>query len=165
MGFPRATTEDGGIMEYDAVLFDLFGTLVDDGGRAIEGAAALLARLDGYKRALVTSCGRGLALGLIRHAGIPAFDAIVTSDDVRANKPAPDGYLAAARLLELPPERCLVVEDSPQGIAAGRAAGMDVVAVLRGREGSFANAATITFASLLRLSEALQIGPDGRVRL
>ncbi len=152
-------------MEYDGMLFDLFGTLVDDDGQAIEGAAALLARLDGYKRALVTSCGRGLALGLIRHAGIPAFDAIVTSDDVRANKPAPDGYLAAARLLELPPGRCLVVEDSPQGIAAGRAAGMDVVAVLRGREAGFASAATMSFASLLRLSEALQIGPDGRVRL
>ena len=55
----------------------------------------------------------------------------VTADDVAANKPAPDGYVAAAKEFELAPERCLVVENSPQGVHAGRAAGMDVVAILR----------------------------------
>lgn len=165
MGFCVAATEDGNFMEYDAILFDLFGTLVDDEGRAIEGAAELLVRLGGYKRALVTSCGRGLALGLLRHAGLPTFEILVTADDVEANKPAPDGYLAAAKLLDIVPERCLVVEDSQQGIAAARAAGMDVVAVLRGRERGFALAATHAFASLVHLSRALQVGPDSRVRL
>ena len=89
----------------------------------------------------------------------------VTADDVAANKPAPDGYVAAAKRFELAPERCLVVEDSPQGIHAGRAAGMDVVAILRGRERSFAASATETFATLARFAESLQVDPKGRVRI
>ena len=152
-------------MEYEAILFDLFGTLVDDAGRAIDGAAELLGRLQGQRYALVTSCSRALAVGLLRHASLPEFEVLVCADDVAANKPAPDGYLAAAKRFELQPERCLVVEDSPQGIHAGRAAGMDVVAILRGRERSFAVSATATFLTLARFAEALQIGADGVLRL
>ena len=152
-------------MEYEAILFDLFGTLVDDEGRAIDGAAELLGRLHGQKCALVTSCSRALAVGLLRHAALPEFEVLVTADDVAANKPAPDGYVTAAKRFDLPPERCLVVEDSLQGIHAGRAAGMDVVAILRGRERSFAASATETFATLARFAEALQIGSDGRLRI
>ena len=152
-------------MEYEAILFDLFGTLVDDEGRAIEGAVELLRRLQGQNVALVTSCSRALALALLRRAGLPEFEVLVTADDVAVNKPAPDGYVAAAKRFELPPERCLVVEDSPQGIHAGRAAGMDVVAILRGRERRFAASATETFATLARFAEALQVDPEGRVRI
>lgn len=56
----------------------------------------------------------------------------VTADEVQAPKPAPDLYVAAARLVEVDPERCVVVEDSPTGIAAAKAAGCKVVAVDRG---------------------------------
>jgi beta-phosphoglucomutase-like phosphatase (HAD superfamily) len=51
---------------------------------------------------------------------------------VPTSKPAPDGYLAAARSLGVPPAACVVVEDSSAGIAAGRAAGAHVVAVRAG---------------------------------
>jgi sugar-phosphatase len=51
---------------------------------------------------------------------------------VPTSKPAADGYLAAARALDVPPEACVVVEDSAAGIAAGRAAGAHVVAVRAG---------------------------------
>jgi HAD superfamily hydrolase (TIGR01549 family) len=57
------------------------------------------------------------------------FGAIVSSDDVASGKPAPDVYLRAAELLGVPPERCVVVEDSLNGVRAGRAAGAYVVLV------------------------------------
>lgn len=56
----------------------------------------------------------------------------VSSDDVPRPKPDPGVYLRAARLLGAEPPRCLVVEDTPTGVAAARAAGMRVVAVDRG---------------------------------
>jgi beta-phosphoglucomutase-like phosphatase (HAD superfamily) len=56
----------------------------------------------------------------------------VTADEVRLPKPAPDLYLAAAARVGTPPARCVVVEDSPTGIAAAKAAGCRVVAVDRG---------------------------------
>lgn len=56
----------------------------------------------------------------------------VTADEVDTPKPAPDLYLAAARLVGIRPERCVVVEDSPTGIAAAKAAGCLVVAIDRG---------------------------------
>jgi sugar-phosphatase len=118
---------------FDAVLFDLFGTLVTDQADAIHGAADLLSAMPPNKWAIVTSCPRGLAQRLIEHAGLPSPPLVVSSDDVRRGKPAPDCYLLAAERLGAEPPRCLVVEDSRQGIAAGVAAGMTVVAVARGR--------------------------------
>ena len=57
------------------------------------------------------------------------MSAIVSSDEVAAGKPAPDVYLLAASRLGVAPERCLVVEDSLNGVRAGKAAGMTVVLV------------------------------------
>ena len=57
------------------------------------------------------------------------FDIVVTLDDVGRAKPEPDLFLEAARRLGVPPERCLVFEDSLQGIEAARQAGMHVVDV------------------------------------
>jgi pseudouridine-5'-monophosphatase len=56
---------------------------------------------------------------------------VVSGDhpDVRELKPAPDIFLTAARAISGPPERCLVLEDSPAGVSAGRAAGMTVIAI------------------------------------
>jgi beta-phosphoglucomutase-like phosphatase (HAD superfamily) len=55
--------------------------------------------------------------------------AIVSSDEVAAGKPSPDVYLLAASRLDVDPARCLVVEDSLNGVRAGKAAGMTVVLV------------------------------------
>ena len=62
---------------------------------------------------------------------LPLFDAVICSDDVAPGraKPHPDLYLRAAGVLGVPPEACLVLEDSPNGVRAGRAAGCFVVAV------------------------------------
>jgi HAD superfamily hydrolase (TIGR01509 family) len=57
------------------------------------------------------------------------FGAVVSSDDVPSGKPAPDVYLRAAGLLGVPATRCLIVEDSLNGVRAGVAAGAFVVLV------------------------------------
>jgi HAD superfamily hydrolase (TIGR01509 family) len=57
------------------------------------------------------------------------FDEVVTADDVREGKPAPDIFLHTARLLGVLPSRCLALEDAPAGIIAAQSAGMQVIAV------------------------------------
>ncbi len=57
------------------------------------------------------------------------FDEVVTADDVREGKPAPDIFLKAAELLGVAPEKCLVIEDAPPGVIAAQAAGMQVVTI------------------------------------
>ncbi len=54
------------------------------------------------------------------------FQVIVTGDDVQKGKPDPEGYLKGARVLGAAPEECLVFEDMDDGVAAARAAGMQV---------------------------------------
>jgi beta-phosphoglucomutase family hydrolase len=57
------------------------------------------------------------------------FKTAVTAEHVKRGKPAPDVFLEVARRLGARPERCVVFEDAPAGVEAGRAAGMKVVGV------------------------------------
>ena len=118
---------------YQAVCFDLFGTLVDEGGRAVEGAQAVLNGIAVAKWTIVTSAPRVLALSILNHAELPVPSILVTADDVIRSKPDPACYLRAARMLDIQPERILAIEDSQAGLQSARAAGMDTVVVLMGR--------------------------------
>jgi sugar-phosphatase len=62
-------------------------------------------------------------------ADLPLPNVLVSSEDVRAGKPDPEGYLTAAKLLGAVPKQCLVVEDSVAGIQAARRAGMSVLGI------------------------------------
>lgn len=97
------------------------------GVRAIPGAAKLLGALPTGCWAIVTSGLRALALARLRAAGLPVPDVLITADTVAHGKPHPEGYLAAAQGLGLLPADCVVFEDAPDGIAAGRAAGVGAV--------------------------------------
>jgi sugar-phosphatase len=99
------------------------------GGAALPGAAELLSRAAPGALAVVTSCGASLAAARLRAAGLPEPAILVTADAVRRGKPAPDAYLVAAQALGAEPNDCLVIEDAPAGIRAGRSAGMTVWAV------------------------------------
>lgn len=100
----------------------------DDAAAALRAVAA-----SSLEMAVVTNSESWRLEAVLRSAGLEGvFDVRVTSDDVAHPKPDPDVYLLAARLLGSDPSRCLVVEDSPTGVAAARAAGMRVVAVDRG---------------------------------
>jgi HAD superfamily hydrolase (TIGR01509 family) len=78
--------------------------------------------------ALVTSSERQIMEAVIPKLGMN-FGATVCGEDVRQSKPAPEPYLLAAQLLGVEPARCVVLEDSPNGVAAAEAAGCLVVAV------------------------------------
>jgi sugar-phosphatase len=119
---------------------------------AAEGAVALVQTLEALRLpwAVVTSADRRLALARLGAAGIPACE-LVTVEDVREGKPSPEGYLLAAARLRAHPSDCLVVEDSPAGVEAGRRAGMRV-AGLRGAGGD------VAIRDLGELSELLSGG-------
>jgi len=78
---------------------------------------------------VVTSGARRFALARLAGAGLPVPPVLVSADDVREGKPSPEGYLRAARLVGAAPGACVVFEDAPSGVTAGRAAGATVVAV------------------------------------
>lgn len=100
-----------------------------DGNVAIPGAAALLAGLPADRWAVVTSCVPDVAAGRLRSVGLPLPRVLVTAADVARGKPDPEGYRLGAARLGAPPERCVVFEDAPAGLAAARAAGARSVAV------------------------------------
>jgi HAD superfamily hydrolase (TIGR01509 family) len=87
----------------------------------------------GIPTALVSASWSRLIRAVADHVaedlGPDVFDVVVAGDDVSRSKPHPEPYLTAARLADVDPARCLVIEDSPTGVASGAAAGCTVVAV------------------------------------
>jgi HAD superfamily hydrolase (TIGR01509 family) len=108
---------------------ELYELAVEEVAKTAEpmpGAVALLAALAqaGVPVGLVSNARRQFVEPALRAAGLhDAFAVVVTVDDVARPKPAPDAYLAAAVALGAEPAACAVLEDSPTGLAAGRAAG------------------------------------------
>jgi len=96
------------------------------------GVIRLLPQLQaaGYPLAVATASDRAWAIRWLNHFNLWSyFNVIATSDDIIHNKPAPDVYLFAAQQLGVPPERCLVFEDSVAGMQSAKAAGMTVIAL------------------------------------
>jgi len=100
-----------------------------EGVVACAGARELLASLPEDRWALVTSSTRPLAEVRLRAAGLPAPTFVVTGSDVQKGKPDPEPFLKAAAMLGFPASDCLVIEDTPAGIVAGRRAGCRVLAL------------------------------------
>jgi sugar-phosphatase len=101
-----------------------------DGVVALPGAADLLDAFGPDRVAIVTSCTAPLAAARLRAAGLEPPRVLVTADRLGRGKPDAEGYLLAARELGADPAECVVLEDAPAGVEAGRAAGMRVVGVL-----------------------------------
>ena len=95
----------------------------------IRGADAFFASVPAERRAIVTSGSVPIATARLAAAGYDRPDVFVTVDDVVQGKPHPEPFLLAAARLGVSPDRCLVVEDAPAGIAAARAAGCAVIAL------------------------------------
>jgi HAD superfamily hydrolase (TIGR01509 family) len=114
-----------------AIVDAVVGRYAREGAPRIDGAAEAVRRIAGRWPVAVASSAHpeviAAALDATGLAGV--FRVVVSSDEVERGKPDPDVYLEAARRLGLPPERCLVVEDSQNGVRAARAAGMIVVLV------------------------------------
>ena len=90
---------------------------------------------------------------MMRETGLVGFvDAYVSGHDVEHHKPEPDVYLACMERLGVRPQECVVVEDSPTGIAAGVAAGAYVVAL-----GQYVTPTTDQSAADLRISRLREL--------
>lgn len=96
------------------------------------GAAEFLREMSrrGLSMGIATSNGRELVDAVTAAHGLSDYISVITTAcDVKKGKPAPDIYLSVAEALGVSPERCLVFEDVPMGILAGKRAGMEVCAV------------------------------------
>ncbi len=98
--------------------------------RVLPGVKALLAALPLERWAIVTSATRRLLLARLTAAGLPVPERIISGEMVERGKPDPEPYRRGAELLGFRPEECVVVEDAPSGVGAGKAAGCRVLAVL-----------------------------------
>jgi sugar-phosphatase len=99
-----------------------------EGVVAMPGAQALVTNIPAGRWTVVTSATRPLAEVRLRAAGIPILESLVTAADIQNGKPHPEPYQKAAARLGYPASECVVVEDAPAGIRAGKAAGARVIA-------------------------------------
>jgi sugar-phosphatase len=98
--------------------------------QVLPGVKTLLEGLPQERWAIVTSSTQRLLLARLGAAKLPVPERIISGDMVERGKPDPEPYRRGAELLGLRPEECVVVEDAPSGVGAGRAAGCRVLGVL-----------------------------------
>jgi len=96
----------------------------------IPGALELLRSIPADAWGIATSGTHAIAATRLTFGGLPVPDVLISSEDVVSGKPDPEPYLFAAMMLGVKPASCVVIEDAPSGIQAGRAAGMHVVGVI-----------------------------------
>jgi mannitol-1-/sugar-/sorbitol-6-phosphatase len=153
-------------IEAEARLLEVAESVDFDGVTTLPGAAALLEALPAGSWTVVTSGTRALATGRLAHGGLPIPEQLITADDVERGKPDPQPYLAGAAALGIDSADCLVIEDAPAGIEAGKAAGMTVIALVTTFEASALVAADYVVGSLsdVVLGSATELS-DGRFTL
>jgi mannitol-1-/sugar-/sorbitol-6-phosphatase len=113
----------------EAQRLEAFDAEATDGIATLPGVQNLLAKLRPSQWTIVTSASEALMRRRLECAGIAVPSTVVTADNVSQGKPNPEPYQLAAARLGLAPVECLVIEDAPNGIQAGRLAGCQVLAV------------------------------------
>jgi beta-phosphoglucomutase len=113
---------------------DRFSALVRESGvPLLPGVPAWLEHLheSGWRQAVASSAPRPNLEAILDVVAIRRyFDAMVTAEDVAHGKPDPEVFLTAASKLDVPPQRCIVIEDAPAGVEGARRAGMACIGVL-----------------------------------
>jgi sugar-phosphatase len=123
---------------------------------AMPGAQILLAALPTPQWALVTSNSERLVRVQFERLLLPSPALVIDLASVREGKPSPEGYILAASLLGADPEECLVVEDAPAGVEAGRAAGMRVMALMTSHPADDLTSAHLVFPALSSASSTIR---------
>ena len=126
---------------------------------ALPGTQPLLRRLPADRWAAVTSGSRDIMEARLTASGLPVPEVLVSAETVSAGKPDPEGYLKAAAALGRDIRRCLVIEDAPAGIEAGRAAGARVLAVATSHDAAELTSADAVVADLTACD--LELTADG----
>jgi mannitol-1-/sugar-/sorbitol-6-phosphatase len=126
------------VEQHAAAVAELARLELDDlaGIFALPGTKSLLPLLAPDQWAAVTSGSRQLMRARLAVAGLPVPAVLVAAEDVAQGKPDPEGYLRAAATLGKDIHNCLVVEDAPAGVEAGRASGAHVLAVATSHQAS-----------------------------
>jgi HAD superfamily hydrolase (TIGR01509 family) len=118
--------------EYIARYDDMLVRVLREPHAPAAGVSALIARLRelGMRLAVASSSRTAWVEATIRSLGLAdAFDVVVSGDDVERGKPDPAIYVLTAQRLGVAPERCMAIEDSPNGVQSARLAGMTVLGV------------------------------------
>lgn len=117
--------------------------------KPFDDALELVASLNGAQMALVTSSMRWyLEKAVATFHFLSSFSVVVCQSDVKEGKPNPEAYLLAASRLGVEPSRCLVIEDSVNGVRAGIAAGAQVLGIDRNGRNHLAAIASRTVQDL-----------------
>ena len=127
--------------------------------QVLPGVKALLESLPPERWAIVTSATRRLLLARLTAAGLPVPERIISGEMVERGKPDPEPYRRGAELLGFRPEECVVVEDAPSGVGAGKGAGCRVLGVLGTHSEAELHGADWVVGSLEGL--AVTVIPDG----
>ncbi|HEX3779170.1 MAG TPA: HAD-IA family hydrolase [Pseudonocardiaceae bacterium] len=112
----------------------------------------LAACANGLPWAIVTSGGLALVTARLKAADLPMPSVLVTAESVTNGKPDPEGYRLAARQLGVDPRQCVVIEDAPPGIRAGKAAGATVIGVTTTHPAADLTEADVIITSLGQVS-------------
>ncbi|MCE7006931.1 HAD family phosphatase [Kibdelosporangium philippinense] len=137
--------------------------------------ACVVSLLRAARRAGLPCAVASGASRLLVHPGIEAlglmdeFAAVVAREDVMHGKPAPDLFAEAARHLDVAPDRCLAVDDAPDGVTSARAAGMQVITMIDGHlatdeDGAVAAARFATSAGTPQHRQDRRTPPDDGTR-
>jgi HAD superfamily hydrolase (TIGR01509 family) len=130
----------------------------------LPGVPATVLRLAArFPLGLVSGSSRREIEGCLSALGLrKQFRCVVAAEDVERGKPAPDGYLRAAEMLDLQPSECLVIEDSTAGIESARSAGMRCIAISAGNfAGQDQTRADLVLPTLLLLDDQIIDGMNG----
>jgi sugar-phosphatase len=125
---------------------------------AYSGVVALLASIPPNRWTVVTSASEKIMRSRLSAAGIVPPAHTVGGDTVTMGKPHPEGYLRGAAILTRKPENCLVIEDAPTGIHAGKAAGCQVLAVASSHQPDELRSADWVIASIDQLEVSMDAG-------
>ena len=152
-----------------ALTYEIYLELIAVSLQPVAGVHAFLAeaRAAGLRLAVATGSDRPKLNGNLAAIGVAesTFDVVISAEHVTHKKPDPETFLRAVERLGLPASRCLVVEDAPNGVRAGRAAGCAVLGITSSQpaealleEGAFAVAPDFT-ALPAEVRAALGLGP------
>jgi mannitol-1-/sugar-/sorbitol-6-phosphatase len=152
--------------EVEATAIEAAEAADTEGVLEMRGARALLAALPPTVWAIATSTTRRTAIMRLLHTSIPIPRVMISAESVQQGKPHPEAYLAAAEQLGVDPRRCIVVEDAPAGVSAGRAAGMVVLALVGTHAAHQLRQAHAVIAQLAHLHvEVLPTPAEARLRV
>ena len=151
------------IQEMEAFTIPYYERVTATRDISIHGSIALLKRLasEGYTVGIVTGSKRERVEAVIKKLELaPYVKDYVGGEDYSNGKPAPDAYLAGARLLGARPAQCIAFEDAPAGIASAKAAGMVCVALKNVRGATPGTPCPVRSTSVPRLLHCAEPQPD-----